>query len=291
MASGEAPLDLGAAPDLIATETPLTSAVEPSVPEVAPETPAPELPKAFRARAEQTRRLRRAAVHGVLWAGVASVLLGLIGAAWLFRVEVVQIFPRAAAAYAFVGSPVNVTGLQFEAVNARSAPNDPSRVLVSGAIRNIRDHEIVAPPVRVALLDEHGEEIAHQYVRLRAAPVLPGGVLGFATFTDDPESRAHDISVIFVDEDEAPRVERAQATTATGHPPVQRPLPTADAAHGAPVAPGADSAHGPAPAAAPAQDSHGAGLRPARSVASGPALEAEPLDTHPGEAVSASHHG
>ena len=45
------------------------------------ETPAPELPRAFRARAEQQRRLRRAAAHGAIWAGIASSFVALLGAA------------------------------------------------------------------------------------------------------------------------------------------------------------------------------------------------------------------
>jgi predicted Zn finger-like uncharacterized protein len=94
-------------------------------PESLAETPAPELPRAFRARAEQQRRLRRAAAHGVVWAGIASGFAALLGAAWLFRVEVVEMAPRAAAAYAAVGLTVNPTGLEFEAITARAAPNDP----------------------------------------------------------------------------------------------------------------------------------------------------------------------
>lgn len=167
-------------------------------PESLAETPAPELPKAYRARAETARRTRRAAMHGAAWAGVASIFIGLIAGAWLFRVEVVDILPRTAVAYAAVGMPVNVTGLEFEAVGARALPETPDKVMVSGALRNVRDREIVAPAVRVALLDDHGAEIAHAVVRTDGAPVLPGQVSGFAVVLADPGGKASGVGVDFV---------------------------------------------------------------------------------------------
>jgi predicted Zn finger-like uncharacterized protein len=234
-------------------------------PETLAETPAPELPKAFRARAEQQRRLRRAAAHGAVWAGLASVFIGLIAAGWLFRVEVVEMYPRAAAAYAMVGSPVNPTGLEFEAVNARVSPVSPEQVLVSGALRNVRDREIVAPPVRVALLDAKRHEIGHAVVRIDAAPVLPGKVQGFAAMIDDPDGKAAGVGVDFAPTEVAPAPPKPHAARAVRHPPA------ADAA----------------------------GLRPAISPDALPVMtpidaepiEAQPIDNAPSQAVSASDHG
>jgi predicted Zn finger-like uncharacterized protein len=162
------------------------------------ETAAPELPKAFRARAEQQRRLRKAATHGAVWAGLASVFIGLIAAAWLFRIEIVDVFPRAGAAYAAVGLPVNPTGLEFEAISAKTDPDRPNQVLVSGALRNVRDREVVSPAVRLALLDEHGAEIGFKIVAIDSAPVLPGSVQGFAALIPDPGGHASGVGVDFV---------------------------------------------------------------------------------------------
>lgn len=207
----EEPLELEA--QAVPTTAP-EAAESPPARESLAETPAPELPKAYRARAETARRTRRAAMHGAVWAGVASIFLGLLAGAWLFRVEVVDILPRTAVAYAAVGLPVNVTGLEFEAVGARALPETPDKVMVSGALRNVRDREIVAPAVRVALLDDHGAEIAHAVVRTDGAPVLPGQVSGFAVVLADPGGKATGVGVDFV----------------LGAPPpvpVDRPAPTA----------------------------------------------------------------
>ena len=262
-------------------------------PESLAETPAPELPKAFRARAEEQRRVRRAATHGAVWAGLASVFVAILAAGWLFRVEVVELYPRAAAAYAMVGSPVNPVGLQFEAVGAKAMLNDPGKVVVSGALRNVRDGEVVAPPVRVALLDAHGAEIGHSVVSIDAAPVLPGGVQGFAVVIADPGARGAGVGVDFV---AAPRDSRRGAKPANaeshsgpanGHGDDQSPVPAIR------IPPQAEAATPSAGHDAPAEAS---GLRPAvnHEVNTPSALtpvDARPIDIGHGEAVSASHHG
>jgi predicted Zn finger-like uncharacterized protein len=243
-------------------------------PESLAETPAPELPKAFRARAEQQRRLRRAATHGVVWAGIASGFAALLASAWLFRVEVVEMAPRAAAAYAAVGLTVNPTGLDFEAVSARPVPNDPGKVIVSGALRNVRDNERIAPPVRVALLDAHGAEIGHAVIRIDAAPVLPGKVQGFAAVIPDPGARGQGIGVAFV-LDEAPG--KATPRPAVVHADTRRP--PAAPAHAPAHAPANTPAH-TAPAPVATADA-GGGLRPALPPGPSAPLDMQPIDAVP----------
>ena len=229
------------------------------------ETPAPELPRAFRARAEQQRRLRRAAAHGVVWAGVASGFAVLLAAAWLFRVQVVEMAPRTAAAYAAVGLTVNPTGLDFEAVSARPVVTDPGKILVSGALRNVREDERVAPPVRVALLDARGAEIGHAVVRIDAAPVLPGKVQGFAAVIPDPGARARGIGVDFVLEQQA---QPAGAAPAPVRPAEDAPTP----ARREPVV-----AARPLPVATSGE----AGLRPAMAAGAATRAELRPIDAVP----------
>jgi len=162
------------------------------------ETPAPELPRAFRAMAEQKRRARRAAAAGAAWAAAAAVALGLLTAAVLFREEIVRAFPATAGAYKALGLEVNVVGLEFEALRGRTAPHDPGRVLVSGALRNIREAEVVAPPVLVVLRDAKGAEVVRRVVRLDGPPVLPGQVQGFAVVIADPQGRVAGLDADFV---------------------------------------------------------------------------------------------
>ncbi len=79
---------------------------------------APELPKSFRAKAEQKRKVRDAAAAGVVWGMMCAGFALILGGAYLFRVDVVKLYPKAAGAYAMAGVPVNPTGLVFEKIAA-----------------------------------------------------------------------------------------------------------------------------------------------------------------------------
>ncbi|MNS78603.1 hypothetical protein D3C72_1122230 [compost metagenome] len=248
------PLELSAA-----TEEPVAEpgfGKREDAPESLAETPAPELPRAFRAKAEQQRKMRRAATQGAVWAGLAVVFLSLIGAAYAFRLPIVQAWPQAAAVYKLVGAPVNLAGLEFEAVGIRLAPHDPGKVIVSGALRNIRDNEVVAPPVRVAVVNAAGAEIAHRILRLETAPVLPGKVQGFAVVIPDPDHKVASAAFDFVlDLDDGPAPTEARPVK----PATRRPPPAAEE-----------------------------GLRRDTALDKTP-RDATPLDSSPAQGVSAGH--
>ena len=283
-ATHDAPLELTAAVPL-----PSAPAVEPAPAQTGfgkrdeaeqelSETPAPELPKAFRARAEQQRRLRRAATHGAVWAGLASVFIGLIAAAWLFRIEIVDVFPRAGAAYAAVGLPVNPTGLEFEAISAKSSPNSPDQVLVSGALRNVRDREVVSPAVRLALLDEHGAEIAFKIVTIDSAPVLPGSVQGFAAMIADPGGHAAGVGVDFVTGDDTPASHAGKDAGVHGNEHGEESHATPRPARPSHAAEGHAA---PAVRQPPQAESPAAAMRPALAPMEAPGGHASPVEARP----------
>ena len=214
--------------ELSAAEVPVVEAAgfgkREEAPESLAETPAPELPRAFRAKAEQKRKMRRAATQGAAWAALAVVFLGLIGAAFAFRLPIVQAWPKAAAVYELVGAPVNLAGLDFEAEAIRLAPHDPGKLIASGALRNIRDNEVVPPPVRIGLLNAEGAEVGHRILRLETAPVLPGKVQGFAVVIPDPDHKVSGARFDFVlDLEHKAEPARAPASKA----PPRRPPPPA----------------------------------------------------------------
>lgn len=191
----DAPLELEPATEGL---TPAADPASETLPESLAETPAPELPRAFRARAERKRRTRQAAAAGAAWAAAAAVVLGLITGGVLFREEIVRKFPATAGAYGALGLDVNIVGLEFEAQRARVAPHDPGLIVVSGAVRNIRETEVSSPPIRVILQDERGVEIASRVVRPDWPPILPGKVEGFATVIADPQGKAAGMTTKFI---------------------------------------------------------------------------------------------
>ena len=189
----DAPLDLGEVASAFAPapSSPLSEAPEPE-PIVAP------LPQAFRARQNEKRKAQKAARQGLAWALLVILVAGSLGFAYLMRDRIVSRVPTLASAYKAVGIQTNVVGLEFEAVNARYAAHDPSHVVVSGALRNIRSHEIVAPAIRISIRDQTGREIDHKILKLDAAPVLPGQVQGFADILPNPGGQFASVATTFI---------------------------------------------------------------------------------------------
>jgi predicted Zn finger-like uncharacterized protein len=249
----QAPLELTPEPDEIAVraDEPLSfKAVEPQ------DLPAPELPKAFRAKAEQRRRVRRAAATGAVWTGLAFGFAALMFAAWAFRVDVVRVFPRAAAAYALVR--VNATGLQFEGVNAAPSVLDAGSVVVQGRVRNIVSMAAPVPLIRVALVDKRGFKLKTQIVKLDRRWIAPNDTQSFRAVLPDPKAAAADVDVSFaLDLAAEPKhlaSARPLAVAAPSHPAepaLSQPAPILRPALPTPSAPPAANSLSNAPAASP----------------------------------------
>lgn len=163
--------------------------------------PGEELPKVFRAKAADERKLREAAANGVVWAGMTAVMAILIALAVVFRVDVVKIWPQSAGAYAGVGLPVNSLGLVIEGVKAEPSLQDGHAALsVSGMIRNIEDTPITAPPLRVSLINKAGRRVSTKIAQPADAVVPPGETRHFALAILDPPTSANELEVAFAPE-------------------------------------------------------------------------------------------
>lgn len=189
------------------------------------ELPGEVLPKVFRAKADTERRVREAAATGIIWAGLAAALLVLLAVAFVFRVDVVRIWPRTASAFAFVGQPVNSLGLVIEGVRFEPSLQEGHAALsVSGMIRNIQDEPVVAPPMRISLLDEDGKAVVTKIARPADAKIPPGETRHFAIALLDPPVTARVLEVAFAPPEPLKKVKVNQ-----GDPP------KASAAQGAPA--------------------------------------------------------
>lgn len=199
--------------------------------------PGEELPKVFRQKADTDRRVREAVTTGVVWAGMAVALIGLVAAAIVFRVHVVQIWPGSAAAYARVGMRVNRLGLTIEDVRAEPALQDSHAALaVTGVIRNVEDRPAAAPPLRVSLINKAGKVVAVKLAAPADPLIPPGGVRHFVVTLLDPPTTASDLEVAF-DLDhraappaagQAPEAKRLELRGAT-EPTAPPPAPVAEA--------------------------------------------------------------
>ena len=196
-----------AAPAEPESEEPL--ALEPAEPAVAADAEpgfdddglATDLPKVFRAMAADSRKVMEAATAGIVWAGMAAVLVLLVALAAVFRMNVVNLWPKTAAAYAWVGLPVNSLGLTLEGVRAEPALQDGHAALsVSGMFRNVKDVPITAPPLRISLLNKAGKPLTTKIAQPADAVVPPGETRHFAIAILDPPSTASQLEVAFAPE-------------------------------------------------------------------------------------------
>jgi len=158
-----------------------------------------DLPRAFRDRAEDERRMRRAALIGAAWAAGAVVVALVIVLGLVFREQVVGGWPQTASLYAAIGLPVNPTGLVIEQVHAEpSLDQGHATLAVSGVIRNVVDHAVTAPPLRISLVNAQGKRVAGQIAMLDNAHIPPGETRHFLTSIIDPPYSAANLQVDFV---------------------------------------------------------------------------------------------
>jgi predicted Zn finger-like uncharacterized protein len=205
--------------DLVSSPEEGAIAVGPAkpAPVVAPEPvlaelPGEELPKVYRARADAERRLREAAGTGIIWASMSAALAVVVAAAVVFRVDLVRIWPRTAGAFASVGLPVNHVGLVIEGLRAEPSLQDGHAALtISGVLRNIQDHPVEAPPLRISLLNPAGKRVAGKVAAAADPLVPPGETRHFSIAIVDPPSTAKDLEIGFVLEAGAAKAVKASA--------------------------------------------------------------------------------
>jgi len=199
--------------------------------------PGEELPKVFRQKATTERRVREAATAGVVWAGMAVALMALVTAGVVFRGKVVDIWPSAAGAFAKVNKPVNRLGLTLEDVRAEPSLQDGHAALaVSGVIRNVENHPVTAPPLRVSLVNKAGKVVAAKLASPADPVVPPGETRHFAIVMLDPPSTAAFLDAGF---EFAPKAkgEKPHAPTEAGHAPETKRLALRGAAEAPHVPP------------------------------------------------------
>jgi predicted Zn finger-like uncharacterized protein len=162
------------------------------------ELPGEELPKVFRARADAERRLKEAKTTGIIWGGMVAVMLLLMFSAYLFNLNVAKVLPSTAGAYAFVNRPVNTVGLVPEQLKAEPVmENGHAAIVVTGVLRNITDRPVSTPPLRVALLNEHGRRVAGRLAAAADPVIPPNQTRHFSVTLLDPPRTANTLEIGF----------------------------------------------------------------------------------------------
>lgn len=212
-ASDEPALELVSSPEEGATARVPSASGPQSEAEVPPTAlPGEKLPGVFRARARTEKQIRAAAATGVVWGGMAVVLVALLGFAYFFPAKVVRVWPQTASAFAAIGRPVNLVGIEIDDLNQQAALQDGhAAVAVSGVLRNVTDKPVVSPPLKFVLLNKAGKAVKIDIVVPQNPHIPPGETRHFAVALLDPPKTADRVQVTFARDDKDARPAHAAA--------------------------------------------------------------------------------
>ena len=161
---------------------------------------APPLSTAARARARQVERQKKERIKqaAIAW-GVAGGALALSASLALgMRQDIAKMWPNTASAYAAIGMPVNITGLEFNQISVTKTQDGPTpMIVISGAVKNVSHAPKKSPVLRFSLRDDHGEELTHWMEELGDTPLPAGVSRPFRSSLDNPPPAASDLEATF----------------------------------------------------------------------------------------------
>lgn len=184
------------------SDLPSLQAAPPVTPEPPAEDPAAEkkVHTAFRERQEKKRRTLSAAAAGGAWGGLVAACAVLFVCAWIFRVDIVTLWPRASSAYAAVGTSVNPWGYDVgELEVTRETDHGVPLLVVAGDVHNFDRRSRAIPSLRAILRDEHGEAVLEWTISMPAGHLNAGHRQDFRTVVSDPPPEAVEVEVVLMD--------------------------------------------------------------------------------------------
>jgi predicted Zn finger-like uncharacterized protein len=132
---------------------------------------------------------------------MASVILaGMIAGSLFAREAMVRRFPDLASVYALAGAPVNLRGLDFEAVTTYREVDGATPVLVvEGIVRNVTTEARPVPRLRFGLLSNTGREVYAWSMDASEKRLESGATVRFKSRLPAPPDAAVDVAVRFTD--------------------------------------------------------------------------------------------
>ena len=132
--------------------------------------------------------------------------LALVLVSIMKRDAIVRAAPPLAGAYAAIGLPVNLNGLQWRDVKTRVVVESAQRVLaVEGEIRNMRDHARPVPDIELSLRDNDGREVYRWSTPAPKANLNQNETIQFRARLASPPDTARAVRVHFAEAEPASR--------------------------------------------------------------------------------------
>jgi len=117
----------------------------------------------------------------------------------IWRKVVVHYLPESAHLYALVGLPTNVRGLSFSDLKtSEMVDNGTPLLVVSGTIRNVTDHAVDVPRIRVAIRGSGGRELYVWTAMPSRSKAEPGEALPFLARLSSPPPEGQEVAVRFL---------------------------------------------------------------------------------------------
>jgi len=211
------------------------------------------LPKSYRALQDYKKRMKAVAAQTLVWGGLAAGFALVLGGGYFLRDNVVQLFPRAAGAYAMVGAPVNATHLQIiSQTGDKHIRGGRFVVTVTAQVRNLSDKPVRVPPMKVKLLDNTLQQFDTAIMPAPGLVMAPHAVRTLTFDVPDPRDLSAHLDLNF---DLVAMKTMKVATVAAGTPPASEDVAAAGIETDLPDAPARAQAQIriPAPALRPAQ--------------------------------------
>ncbi len=131
----------------------------------------------------------------------SAALLGLAMALIGFRAEIVRLWPPASNAYAALGMPVNLFGLELRNLHTVTTRNGTEAVLgIEGEIVNIRQDETRVPPVDLAIRDQDGHVLYSWTVASQKRVLAAGESFQFRARLAEPPAGGREVLARFASE-------------------------------------------------------------------------------------------
>lgn len=135
----------------------------------------------------------------IAWVVLLLVIGGIVAGGYVYRSQVIEIWPPAGKLYRTVGIEVEppfrlrIPGFKYEA----QTENAKTVIVVTGTVINEGRFPQEIPPVRVTLFDANGLEVSHWTAPIGKSVLQAGEEVAFTTRLADPPSTAKQLGVTF----------------------------------------------------------------------------------------------
>lgn len=195
----EATEDLNPAAEAGAEEIPADAATE----EVDPYEAARERrARRTAAAAPADSRKPRSRAAAVMWTLLIMSMVGVLGAGFVLRDNVIQMWPAAEQLYQMVGleRAAPGAGLGFRNVSWKAGRNGDDRLLtIKGEVTNISKDVLTVPDIQGVLFDKNNRELQRWTFTAPEGRLLPGENVAFSTELKNPAAGYSRLTIVFAD--------------------------------------------------------------------------------------------